>query len=65
VVLNAYWSVLDGQTEAEWAGARARYSEPVEGEGVEATVTAMNRALAALSRDIAVGIKRPSSRRQS
>jgi uncharacterized lipoprotein YmbA len=65
VVLNAYWSVLDGQTEAERAGARARYSEPVEGEGVEATVTAMNRALTALSRDIAAGIKRSSSRRQS
>ena len=65
VVLNAYWSVLDGQTEAERAGARARYSEPVEGEGVEATVAAMNRTLAALSRDIAAGIKRPPSRRQS
>jgi uncharacterized lipoprotein YmbA len=65
VVLNAYWSVLDGQTEAERAGARARYSEPVEGEGVEATVAAMNRTLAALSRDIAAGIKRLPSRRQS
>ena len=64
-VLNAYWSVLDGQTEAERAGARARYVEPVEGEGVDATVAAMNRTLAALSRDIAAGIKRASSRRQS
>ena len=64
-VLNAYWTVLDGQTEAERAGARARYTEPVEGEGVDATVTAMNRTLAALSRDIAAGIKRASSRRQS
>ncbi len=64
-VLNAYWSVLDGQTEAERAGARARYTEPVEGEGVEATVAAMNRTLAALSRDIAAGIKRASSRKRS
>ena len=63
-VLNAYWSVLDGQTEAERAGARARYSEPVEGEGVEATVAAMNRTLAALSRDIAAGIKQASSSRR-
>jgi uncharacterized protein len=64
-VLNAYWTVLDGQTEAERAGARARYTEPVEGEGVEATVAAMNRTLAALSRDIAAGIKRASSRKRS
>jgi len=64
-VLNAYWTVLDGQTEAERAGARARYTEPVEGEGAEATVAAMNRTLAALSRDIAAGIKRASSRKQS
>ena len=65
VVLNAYWTVLDGQTEAERAGARARYTEPVAGEGVEETVAAMNRTLAALSRDIAAGIKRASSRKQS
>jgi uncharacterized protein len=64
-VLNAYWTVLDGQTEAERAGARARYTELVEGEGVEATVAAMNRTLAALSRDIAAGIKRASSRKRS
>jgi uncharacterized lipoprotein YmbA len=64
-VLNAYWTVLDGQTEAERAGARARYTEPVDGEGVEATVAAMNRTLAALSRDIAAGIKRASSRKRS
>lgn len=62
-VLNAYWSVLDAQTEAERAGARARYVEPVEGEGIEATVAAMNRALNALSRDIAAGIRRASARR--
>jgi uncharacterized protein len=64
-VLNAYWTVLDGQTEAERAGARARYTEAVEGEGVEAIVTAMNRTLAALSRDIAAGIKRASLRKRS
>jgi uncharacterized protein len=64
-VLNAYWTVLDGQTEAERAGARARYTEPVEGEGVEATVAAMNRTLAALSRDIAAGITRASTRKRS
>jgi uncharacterized protein len=64
-VLNAYWTVLDGQTEAERAGARARYTEPVEGEGVEAIVAAMNRTLAALSRDIAAGIKRASTRKRS
>ena len=63
-VLNAYWTVLDGQTEAERAGARARYTEPVDGEGVEATVAAMNRTLAALSRDIAAGIKQASSSRK-
>lgn len=62
-VLNAYWSVLDAQTEAERAGARARYVEPLEGEGIEATVAAMNRALNALSRDIAAGIKRASARK--
>ncbi|UEM02643.1 PqiC family protein [Skermanella rosea] len=62
-VLNAYWSVLDAQTEAERAGARARYVEPVEGEGIEATVAAMNRALNALSRDIAAGIRRASARK--
>jgi uncharacterized lipoprotein YmbA len=65
VVLNAYWTVLDGQTEAERAGARARYTDPVAGEGVEETVAAMNRTLAALSRDIAAGIKRASSRKSS
>ncbi|UEM19992.1 PqiC family protein [Skermanella mucosa] len=63
VVLNAYWSVLDGQTEAERAGARARYVEPVEGEGYAATVAAMNRAVNALSRDIAAGIKRVTARK--
>ncbi|GEO38688.1 hypothetical protein SAE02_28360 [Skermanella aerolata] len=62
-VLNAYWTVLDGQTEAVRAGARARYVEPVEGEGADATVAAMTRTLASLSRDIAAGIKRAGSRK--
>ena len=54
---------LDGRPEAERAGARARYVEPVEGDGVDATVEAMNRTLASLSRDIAGGIKRAGTRK--
>jgi len=61
VVLNAYWTVLDGKTEAERAGARVNYSEPA-GEDAESIVAAMNRTLNALSRDIAAGIKRPARR---
>lgn len=52
LVLEARWYVLDGAGK-EVALKTTRLVEPTGGPGYSATVSAMSRALAALSRDIA------------
>jgi hypothetical protein len=53
VTLVARWVVLDGRRQREIASRRAVVTEAADGDGPEATVAAMDRALAALSRRIA------------
>ncbi|MBK1667931.1 hypothetical protein CKO28_07765 [Rhodovibrio sodomensis] len=53
VTLVARWRVLDGRGQRELASRRAVVQEPLDGAGPEATVAAMDRALAELSRRIA------------
>ena len=52
VTLNVRWHLVDGGAAITLAAHTSRYRESAEGEGVEATVAAMNRALHALSREI-------------
>ena len=52
LALEARWRILDGAGK-EIAVKATRLSEPTGGAGYSATVSAMSRALAALSRDIA------------
>ncbi len=56
VVLVARWSLL-GTAGQELTTRKARFSTPAGGPEYEATVTAMGRTLAALSRDIAVTVQ--------
>ena len=53
VRLVARWVVLDGRRQQAVASRRAVVTEPPDGEGPAATVAAMDRALAELSRRIA------------
>jgi hypothetical protein len=53
VTLVARWVVLDGRSQQELASRRAVVTQAPEGTGPEATVAAMDRALAQLSRRIA------------
>lgn len=52
LVLEARWYVLDGAGK-EVAAQSTRLVEPTGGDGYSATVSAMSRVLASLSRDIA------------
>ena len=56
VVLVARWSIT-AANEQELMMRKARLSAPAGGQDYEATVTAMSRALEALSRDIAATIQ--------
>jgi uncharacterized lipoprotein YmbA len=58
VRLVARWVVLDGQRQEELASRRTVVTEPPDGTGPQATVAAMQRALAQLSRQIAEHLKR-------
>jgi uncharacterized lipoprotein YmbA len=51
--LEARWRVLDALTGKELSAKTTRLSEPPGGAGYPLTVSAMSRALGALSRDIA------------
>ena len=51
--LEARWRILDGTTAKELAGKTTRLTEPAGAAGYPQTVSAMSRALAGLSRDIA------------
>ena len=51
--LEARWRILDGVTGKEAAAKTTRLAEPAGGAGYTLTVSAMSRALNALSRDIA------------
>lgn len=51
--LEARWRILDGATGKELATKTTRLTEPAGSPGYTPTVSAMSRALAALSRDIA------------
>lgn len=51
--LEARWRVLDATTGKELAAKTTRLAEPAGGPGYSMTVSAMSRALATLSRDIA------------
>jgi uncharacterized lipoprotein YmbA len=51
--LEARWRILDGPTGKEAAAKTTRLAEPAGGAGYTLTVSAMSRALNALSRDIA------------
>jgi uncharacterized lipoprotein YmbA len=51
--LEARWRILDALTTKELAAKTSRLTEPAGGSGYTMTVSAMSRALAALSRDIA------------
>jgi uncharacterized lipoprotein YmbA len=51
--LEARWRILDGLTGKEAAAKTTRLAEPAGGAGYTLTVSAMSRALNALSRDIA------------
>ena len=53
VTLVARWVVLDARNQQELASRRAVVNETLDGDGPEATVAAMDRALAQLSRRIA------------
>ena len=53
VTLVARWVVLDGRRQQELASRRAVVTEEPDGGGPDATVAAMDRALAELSRRIA------------
>jgi uncharacterized lipoprotein YmbA len=55
-VLVARWSLL-GAAGQELTMRKARFSAPAGGPDYEATVTAMGRALEALSRDIAATVQ--------
>src|SRR5262249_61791583 len=52
-LLEARWRILDGATAKELAGKTTRLTEAAGGAGYPQTVSAMSRALAGLSRDIA------------
>jgi len=52
-LLEARWRILDGATAKELAGKTTRLTEAAGGAGYTQTVSAMSRALAGLSRDIA------------
>ena len=52
VTLHVRWSLVAGDAATTLAAHTSRYRESVEGDGVEATVAAMNRALNTLSREI-------------
>ena len=52
-ILEARWRILDGATAKELAGKTARLTEAAGSPGYPQTVSAMSRALAGLSRDIA------------
>ena len=54
VSLEAHWLLRSGD---DARGHRSSVSEPVEGEDYGATVEAMSRALAAMSREIATAIR--------
>jgi len=56
VVLDARWAIL-GADGKEVAVNRSLLTQPTGGAGYQALVTAMSRALAALSREIAGGIQ--------
>jgi len=51
--LEARWRILDGATGKELATKTTRLTEPAGSPGYAPTVSAMSRALASLSRDIA------------
>jgi uncharacterized lipoprotein YmbA len=53
VTLVARWVVVDGRSQQELSSQRAVVTEPLNGSGPEATVAAMDRALAELSRRVA------------
>jgi uncharacterized lipoprotein YmbA len=51
--LEARWRILDGASGKDVASKTTRLAEPAGGPGYAMTVSAMSRALGALSRDIA------------
>lgn len=52
VILHVRWYLVAGDTTRTLAAHTSRYRESAEGDGVEATVAAMNRVLNTLSREI-------------
>lgn len=52
VILNVRWHLVAGDANTTLAARTSRYRESAEGEGFEATVAAMNRALNKLSQEI-------------
>ena len=56
--LTAYWRVLGDGGRKVLASDKTHYQEPTNGSDFPALVAAMSRALAALSRDIALALQR-------
>lgn len=73
VVLEARWLVLPGAGDRSLRLERSTLEEPIEGEGAEAAVAAMSRALGGLARILAEAVRaelarrtaRPATRRTS
>lgn len=57
VELRAVWRVVEPERRRNLAGGSFATLEPIEDQSVDAVVAAMSRAVAALSRDIAVRMK--------
>lgn len=55
-VLSTRWRILSGDGGKELFSRESRYTERPSGKGYDATVAAMNRALAQFSRDVAGAI---------
>lgn len=60
-VLGTRWSILSGDAGKELFSRESRYTERPSGGGYNATVAAMNRALAQFSRDVAGAIAAQAS----
>jgi uncharacterized lipoprotein YmbA len=57
VLLVARWSILSRNGEKELLARQSRHQETATGNGIEATVLALNQALDSLSREIADAIR--------
>jgi len=55
-VLSTRWSILSGDGGKDLVSRESRYRERPSGDSYNATVAAMNRALALFSRDVADAI---------